>query len=52
MDLVFGDFRVFSEDNIVAIFDVTTAVLLNIFRLLDTLLKALESPAKSSSIGT
>jgi hypothetical protein len=42
---VFGDFRVSSEDNIVAIFDVTTAVLLNIFRLLDTLLKALESPA-------
>jgi hypothetical protein len=49
---VFGDFRVFSEDNIVAIFHVTTAVLLNIFGLLDTLLKALEYCAISSCIGT
>jgi hypothetical protein len=49
---VFGDFRVSSEDNIVAIFDVITDVLLNIFGLLDTLLKALEYSAKYSSIGT
>jgi hypothetical protein len=41
-----------SEDNIVAIFDVITAVLLNIFGLLDMLLKALESSAKSSNIAT
>ena len=49
---VFGGFRVSSEDNIVAISDVTTDVLLNIFGLLDTLLKALEYSAKCSSIGT
>jgi len=48
---VFGDFRVFSEDNIVATFHVTTDVLLNIFGLFDTLLKALEYSAKSSSSG-
>jgi hypothetical protein len=34
-----------SEDNIVAIFDDTTDMLLNIFGLLDKLLKALESSA-------
>jgi hypothetical protein len=39
-----------SEDNIVAIFDVITAVLLNVFGLLDTLLKALESFEMSNSI--
>ena len=49
---VFGDFNVSSEDNIVATFDVTTDVLLNIFGQLGTLLKALESSAQSSSIGT
>jgi len=43
---------VFSEDNIVATFDVTTDVLLNIFGLLDTLLKSLESSENSRSIGT
>ena len=48
---VFEDRRVSSEDNIVAIFDVITAVLLNIFGLLYTLLKALESSAQQSSIG-
>ena len=47
----FGDLRVSSEDNIVAIFDVITAVLLNIFGLPDTLLRVLESSAKSSNIG-
>jgi len=49
---VFGDFHVSSEDKIVATFDVTTDVLLNIFGLLDTLLKALEYSAKCSSFGT
>jgi len=34
---VFGDLRVSSENNIVAIFDVITAVLLNIFVPIDTL---------------
>jgi len=43
---------VFSEDNIVATFHVITDVLLNIFGLLDTLLKALVSSEISSSIGT
>jgi len=47
----FGDRRISSEDSIVAIFDVITAVLLNIFGLLDMLLKALESIETSSSIG-
>lgn len=45
----FDDFLMSSEDSIVAIFDVITAVLLNIFGLL-TLLKALESFETSSSI--
>ena len=40
-----------SEDSIVAIFDVITAALLNIYGLLDTLLKALDSCETSSSIG-
>jgi hypothetical protein len=40
-----------SEDSIFVIFDVITAVLLNIFGLLDMLLKALESIEMSSSIG-
>jgi len=47
----FGDFRMSSEDSIVAIFDVITAALLNIYGLLDTLLKALDSCETSSSIG-
>jgi hypothetical protein len=47
----FGDFRISSEDSIVAIFDVITAALLNIFGLLDMLLEALESIETSSSIG-
>jgi len=45
----FGDFRMSSEESIIAIFDVITAVLLNIFGQL-TLLKALESFETSSSI--
>jgi NADH:ubiquinone oxidoreductase subunit 5 (subunit L)/multisubunit Na+/H+ antiporter MnhA subunit len=48
----FGDLRISSEDSIVAIFGVITAVLLNIFGLLDTPLKALESFETSSNIGT
>jgi hypothetical protein len=49
---VFSDFRVSSEDSIFATFDVIADGLLNICGLLDTQLKALESSAKSSSIGT
>jgi hypothetical protein len=45
-----GDLLMSSEDNIVAIFDVITAVLLHIFGLLDTLLKALESFETPNSI--
>ena len=47
---VFGALRVPSEQNIVAIFDAITAVLLNISGQLDTLLlhwNSLYSPAKS-----
>ena len=39
-----------SEESIVAIFDVITSVLLNIFWLIDTLLKALESFETSNSV--
>ena len=48
---VFGDLPMSSKDSIIAIADVITAVLLNIFGPLDTLLKALESFEMSSSIG-
>ena len=46
----FGDLLMSSEENIVAIFDVITAVMLNIFGLLDKLLKALESFETSNII--
>jgi hypothetical protein len=46
----FGDLRISAEDKIIAIFVVFTAVLLNIFGLLDTQLKALKSFETSNSI--